>query len=103
MDKKTEVKHTPGPWGMSIAGKTMATYSQSHAIYQEGRPNLIAGIFYDVEGGIETAKANARLIAAAPQLVEAAKEMLCWDPDGATPLCQPFEKLKDALKQAGVL
>lgn len=67
-------KHTPGPWTFSTTGKIMQGYSQGLAIAQYGEANLIAGIFSDVRGGDETAKANAALIAAAPDLLEALKE-----------------------------
>lgn len=51
-------------------------YSQPFAIAQKGEANLIAGAFGDVRGGIEVAEANARLIASAPELLEALRNLM---------------------------
>ena len=70
-------KHTPGPWVHSITGSRMTDeYSQPFAVFQEGHSNMIAGVFGDVSGGEEVARENARLIAAAPDLLEALKGVL---------------------------
>lgn len=65
------MKYTKAPWVFATTGETMQGYSQPYAVAQEGKANLIAGIFGDVNGGEVTAKANAKLIAAAPELLEA--------------------------------
>jgi hypothetical protein len=63
---------TPGPWEDYAAGPRMQhDYMQPFAIAQTGQLNLVAGTFGDVQGGEEVAKANARLIAAAPDLLAA--------------------------------
>lgn len=62
-------KHTP--WAYYPTGKIMQGYSQPFVIAEAGKTNLIAGIFGDTVGGLETAEANARLIAAAPDLLAA--------------------------------
>jgi hypothetical protein len=68
-----ETKQTPGPWGFGPSGPVMIGYSLSYGIFEEGPGNLIAGIFNDGRGGEEAAEANARLIAAAPDLLEACR------------------------------
>lgn len=72
----TALRHTPGPWLSTSTGEVMRGYSQPFAISQSGQPNLVAGVFGDVEGGEEVAKANARLITAAPDLLEALADAL---------------------------
>lgn len=58
----------------------MRGYSQSWAIADlsgnDGLANLIAGVFSDGRGGEEAAARHARLIAAAPDLLEALKAAL---------------------------
>lgn len=68
-----KAQHTPGPWIYAPAGKVMQGYSQPFGISQSDKANLVAGVFGDVAGGEEAAKANALLIAAAPELLEALK------------------------------
>ncbi len=68
----SETKHTPGPWDKASSGRHMRDdYHQPYAIYEGGHANLVAGVFGDVRGGAETASANARLIAAAPDYAAA--------------------------------
>lgn len=67
-------KHTPGPWtavGKSV--RTAATFGRKEDApngYQGGICNCFGGTFGDKEQD-EIAKANARLIAAAPSMLEA--------------------------------
>lgn len=65
-------------WIASPSGTVMRGYSQSWAIADlsgnDGLANLIAGVFSDGRGGEEAAKRHARLIASAPDLLEALKE-----------------------------
>ena len=62
-------KHTPGPWGLSEM-PPMARSEGLYWIYSDGR--RIADVFQ--QGG-ET-EANARLIAAAPLLLETSAELI---------------------------
>lgn len=67
-------KHTPGPWRMNgPTGPNMQSYSQPFCIAGTGDEacTLIAGCFGDTKGGIDAAEANARLISAATDLLEA--------------------------------
>lgn len=54
------VKHTPGPWKAS-----------GTSVYAETGREIIFGAYNMWLGEIEERKANARLIAAAPELLEA--------------------------------
>ena len=69
-------KHTSGPWVAATSGPTMRGYGQPFAIAEKGKANLIGGVFADVAGGAAVATANARLIAAAPLLLEALRDMV---------------------------
>ncbi len=72
-----DAKHTPGPWASGIAGQRMTDdYTQPFAVYEANKPNLVAGCFGDVDGGSAVAQANSRLIAAAPDLLEALTDLL---------------------------
>lgn len=55
-------KHTPGPWRIGNAGK---------AIFQPTGIKLVADL-----SGLDNAKANACLIAKAPELTEALEQMV---------------------------
>lgn len=83
-----ESAHTPGPWVVdprhirdvqSYDGHEIST---AFASYQEGRPlNLGGSIPWDMD----TAAANARLIAAAPELLDVARVFLAQYPGGINP------------------
>lgn len=100
--------HTPGPWMHATAGATMRGYSQPFAIAEHGKSNLIAGCFGDVKGGEEVAEANARLISAAPDLLEAGvtlcdavERYLNDDDDGSVgALRNAQDKWRAAIKKA---
>jgi len=63
MSNKTQTNATARPWIHATAGLNMTkNYSQPYAIAEAGYANLIAGVFGDVKGGEEAAKANAALI-----------------------------------------
>lgn len=94
------IKPTPGPWVYTPAGRTMAdSYSQPFAIAQDEKPNLIAGCFGDVRGGVETAEANARLIAAAPDMLALLRELI--DIEGPQPGTSDWaNKVRAAISKA---
>ncbi|MBB5663219.1 putative secreted protein [Rhizobium leguminosarum] len=67
-----ESKHTPGPWTMRIAGNGDCGISaEGTGVFAEA----FAEIRHSGENARDEAKANARLIAAAPDLLDALKEM----------------------------
>jgi hypothetical protein len=63
-------EHTLGPWVYGFAGGTILIFDA------KGGPT-IAGIPYSDEKDLPLAENNARLIAAAPELLDALK--LCYD------------------------
>lgn len=77
MDSKCEVKHTPGPWK-----KEINDYDRSLEITdRKGKPiaNIYSGFLcceWDFIMTQEEEKANANLIAAAPELYDVLKELL---------------------------
>lgn len=85
-------KHTPGPWTViSMADKS--TYTKQ---WREIGPGIVAASAYDTTrwgesetvNGVRISEANARLIAAAPQLLAALKE--------ATQTCQCSVRERDS-------
>ena len=77
MSTKTEVKHTPGPWKVSDGGR-------SFGITIRNEEDAILADVHDRLDGVNNAEryvealANAALIAAAPELLEAAKQAFEW-------------------------
>ena len=98
MSDKT--KHTPGPWRTKREGFS--------TVYVEAR--IDGGLIQEVaacgptEAGLEQQEANARLIAAAPDLLEALQEMVAGDAEAieeAQALGVPFsENTLAAFRQA---
>ena len=74
-------QHTPGPWGDGIHHRTRSGGREVAHVHARGRtpPDIvpIAAVPLGVEGyGFEEGCANARLIAAAPDLLSAVEELL---------------------------
>jgi len=68
----TKAAFTQGTWMASgPTGQTMQGYSQPWAVVVQEKATLVCGCFGDTSGGIEAAEANAKLIAAAPELLAA--------------------------------
>ena len=65
--------HTPGPW--NISNSASPAHSPQFGIYAEGERNNLAIVYND------NAEANARLIAAAPDLLAALKDLLDYEDD----------------------
>lgn len=63
----TNDKHTPGPWRIKKQEHAFHVYARDYKLIN----NRIAAI----EVFVDNAEANARLIAAAPELVEALQEL----------------------------
>ena len=92
--------HTPGPWSIDDAGAWINIYGS-----ESDDANIVAKI--EITDGStdylhdqETARANARLIAAAPELLEALEALLgnCLDSEG---LAAAHAKARAALAKAG--
>ena len=71
-------KHTPGPWGLSDIDATHSMFNGLFArpvfAFHGGKGDKHPAMAY---GSAETVEANARLIAAAPDLLEALTEAIC--------------------------
>ena len=83
----TDTQHSPAPW--------VRCEDMPYLIVKKNSDVGDIGIayVYDKDVGDETALANARLMAAAPEMYEAAVEVLeldCWN---AT--CCPFHRIQD--------
>jgi hypothetical protein len=106
----SEVKFTPGPWhvhdntGVSENGNIIGTYDIKNSKDSTGE-----GVFwigdtkpYDCSGFTDkaTAAANAKLIAAAPDLLDALKELLECDYTSGTHLYSAQAKAKAAIEKA---
>jgi hypothetical protein len=77
-------KHTPGPWAVDADAYPIFIYSESETwplIDELGNEEGCKGAFIANTGDN---KANARLIAAAPELLEALKDMLDGHEDACT-------------------
>lgn len=83
-------KHTPGPWHVGVG--------QAGVIVYNAKGWAIANaVVYHGEHDREECKANARLIAAAPDML-AALRMIC---DAGIPLAEPIERaMLDAIRKA---
>lgn len=66
------MSHTPGPWIVYVDEPTVDL--EWHVVTSENRLRLIANVH--IETGNEMDEANARLIAAAPALLEVCGELL---------------------------
>lgn len=73
------MSHTPGPWRF-LPGLT------NHNIW---KADLILARVFKFEKDLETSDANARLMAAAPELLEVCKELLDWGLDHISPVHNP--------------
>ncbi len=69
------MSHTPGPWRVSNNGVGMSVSAGGIRISQSGYVG--AACMQTQQADIERRNANARLIAAAPELLEALESVLC--------------------------
>jgi hypothetical protein len=82
-------KHTPGPW--------VQTPWDSTAIFDAKNLQVPIAQTYPADTSQKEAEANARLVAAAPQLLEALELIVEQDPDGEG---QGFIDARAAIKAA---
>ena len=71
-----ETKHTPGPW--IFYADLPSTDPDWHIVTTANRMRVLANVH--IEPGNAMDIANARLIAAAPDLLEALRKMMALDP-----------------------
>lgn len=74
-----EFKGTPGPWVASKTGRGIGPVS---GIDDQSFGMIIEVAYVEFDPEIEVQVANANLIAAAPELLEALKECLPWVNNG---------------------
>ena len=100
MSDKT--KHTPGPWVVRTIDQSLATVETQDGRYIIGNAGQLRADDWKT-GHIER-RANARLIAAAPELLEALQEMVAGDAEAieeAQALGVPFpEEMLATFKKA---
>lgn len=76
-----QLRHTPGPWHTDAVMGEDRHEICAEPTTESGNPNVIATVFCDLLDphpaiGLTEANANARLIAAAPELLAALQDML---------------------------
>lgn len=69
----TKTKHTPGPWSVDPDFDAVDDGDYTREVFDDPEQRLVATVHGDTA---EEAAANARLIAAAPDLLEACKAAL---------------------------
>lgn len=94
-----QVSHTPGPW--HVWHTTNVT-----TLLESGRPERIVancGVFSDgreADSGYEENEANARLIAAAPELLAALHAVLNWFTPPNDSAAFPTQQVAEAINKA---
>lgn len=90
--------HTPGPW---VANFSMVSGNVRNAIFAGEHGNQILATARDPYGGKNSvAEANARLIAAAPDLFEACREFVRKVDVGEARSTRSYAQMKAALSKA---
>lgn len=93
----SEMKHTPGPWKFTDG---TITYTQFNIETEEYHHN---GFIGEIGGGNqrnEEIKANAKLIAAAPDLLAACVEFVRKCECGEAWSTRSYNQMKEAIKKA---
>lgn len=88
----TVAQHTPGPWAVRPNGANSSPFG-----IEDAEQNHIASAIFEMTNGIEGARANARLIAAAPDMLAALKRL--WEL-GQEPYPEVERETADALADA---
>lgn len=94
-------KHTPGPWEINYNGTI--NHIKSIAEHPQGMTPTIARFDPNLCGYSITAEeglANARLMAAAPDLLECVEAMIAEYEEGREPCFDIREKCRDAIAKA---
>jgi len=90
-----EAKHTPGPW----VSDERYDCKNSHSV-KSGYKNLAIVNYFNIMSN-EEAKANAKLMAAAPDLLEIVKAYAAMWEEGEENLSRTlYKKAKDAIEKA---
>ena len=93
---KKQQQHTPGPWAYIVPDGHVVRHPQ---IYSDFGP--VANATWLGENKLDQLNANARLIAAAPELLEALEEIVsAADGDGWSQLDADLRKARAAIAKA---
>jgi len=87
------MKHTPGPWNYDRSG---------YSLYVNSGRELVTALSMDGKR-LETSEANARLIAAAPDMLDAlqrAREVLLWNLGDDSRIDAAFDAVTAAINKA---
>lgn len=100
-------KHTPGPWVFLEEGRTEEFPNAGRPLNICGpsdNSDLIAELYSCDDATVSTPRAeaiaNARLIAAAPELLEALQLIVQWDDCGLAPIETLIYKARAAIAKA---
>jgi hypothetical protein len=89
-------KHTPGPWRVVANGGTLEAVKPHLSI--KGDQSIDVAVLF--HGQSQLGIANARLIAAAPELLLAAKDMLRLAEIHTQDQSEAYQYLEDAVRKA---
>jgi hypothetical protein len=94
-------KHTPGPW--FVSRDTRPGYEWNNHIGQLAKPHIEICAMFHTKGKDDnaTGEANAKLVAAAPDLADALHDLICLIDVDKYPVA--FDKAEYALVRAGVV
>lgn len=95
MSKSEKAKHTAGPWGFSA----LLSGSENHRgfrLYSRAKNGYGIGTLFPIDSDGDEGEANSRLIASAPLLLEALRDVIGWIPMGGWHTEGPAESLKRA-------
>mgnify|MGYP001296974478 FL=1 len=92
-----DARHTPGPWKA-----VEAAYNPPGWLWVQNGPGaLLADVHQNVNIPLDARNANARLMAAAPELLEALQEIItAADGEGWSQLDAGFTKARAAIAKA---
>jgi hypothetical protein len=98
------MNHTPGPWeisdnGTADRGTGAWACDEIWQTHNDTDQRLIASVHY-VDGTNSECQANARLIAAAPELLEAVQHVLLASEDGGDMNDVDWKMLRAAIQKA---
>lgn len=91
-----ETKHTPGPWN----AVELSYNSSAYYIYGSGKDKRSLAVAHIPRSTIQPMEANARLIAAAPDLLAALKLLLVCVDDEGRQREEPFVSVRAAIAKA---
>lgn len=87
--------HTPGPWTVEHAWNGVSTIKGAH-----GKPILAVSKYHVAGDGINHVEANARLIAAAPDLLRGCEAALAYLADPASRFTNNRQAATDIIRAA---